>query len=78
MQPTKHDEQFRVLSPLKDEEEKKRTTEILKRPSPQFPEEPNPIEEGVALHGDGDKTKADILPGPKWTKISRKMVNPKA
>ncbi|KAK0644432.1 hypothetical protein B0T16DRAFT_196787 [Cercophora newfieldiana] len=50
---------------------------ILKKPTPQFPEEPNPIREGVAPHKE-DKKKLDVPPGARWTKISRKMVNPEA
>jgi len=54
---------------------------ILKRPTQKFPEEPNPIREGVVSSKEAhkvDKSKAAFPPGAKWTKISRKMVNPEA
>ncbi|KAK4177089.1 hypothetical protein QBC36DRAFT_310460 [Triangularia setosa] len=50
---------------------------ILKQPRAHFPDEPNPVREGVAPHKD-DKSKAHVPAGAKWTKISRKMVNPEA
>jgi hypothetical protein len=68
--------QVRVVPPPK-ETEKKPIKGILKPPRPQFPEEPNPVREGVAPHKD-DKTKTNVPPGARWTKISRKMVNPEA
>lgn len=74
------DKQVRVLSPPRDKEDKedKRPIKgILKQPRPQFPEEPNPVREGVAPHKD-DKTKGSVPPGARWTKISRKLVNPDA
>lgn len=49
---------------------------ILKPPRPSFPEEPNPIREGVAPLKDA--TKKGIPPGARWTKIDRKLVNPAA
>jgi len=58
-------------------EEKKPIKGILKQPKAQFPEDNNPVREGVAPHKD-DKTKRDVPPGARWTKISRKMVNPEA
>ncbi|KAK3363403.1 hypothetical protein B0T25DRAFT_443077 [Lasiosphaeria hispida] len=76
--PTSREEkQVRVVSPPRDKEEKKPIKGILKQPKPQFPEEPNPVREGVAPHKD-DKTKVDVPTGARWTKISRKMVNPEA
>ncbi|KAK3939447.1 hypothetical protein QBC46DRAFT_290555, partial [Diplogelasinospora grovesii] len=75
--PAREEKQVRVVSPPRDREEKKPIKGILKQPKPQFPEEPNPIREGVAPHKD-DKTKANVPPGARWTKISRKMVNPEA
>ncbi|KAK4192546.1 hypothetical protein QBC35DRAFT_484158 [Podospora australis] len=71
------DRQVRVVSPPKDKDNKKPIKGILKQPKPQFPEEPNPVREGVAPHKD-DKTKANVPPGARWTKVSRKMVNPEA
>ncbi|KAJ6092789.1 hypothetical protein N7486_008078 [Penicillium sp. IBT 16267x] len=50
---------------------------ILKKPRPAFPEEPNPVREGVApLSKDADKH--GIPPGARWTKIDRRLVNPTA
>lgn len=75
--PIREEKQVRVVSPPRDKEEKKPIKGILKQPKSQFPEEPNPIREGVAPHKD-DKTKSDVPQGARWTKISRKMVNPEA
>ena len=72
------DKQVRLVSPPKDAvPEKKPIKGILKQPRAQFPEENNPVREGVAPHKD-DKTKPDVPQGARWTKISRKMVNPEA
>lgn len=73
----KEERQVRVVPPPNETAEKKPLKGILKPPKPQFPEEPNPVREGVAPHKD-DKTKANVPPGARWTKISRKMVNPEA
>jgi hypothetical protein len=49
---------------------------ILKRPTEKFPEDPAPIIEGVAaLNG---ARKDGIPPDARWTKISRRLVNPEA
>lgn len=49
---------------------------ILKPPHQPFPEDPNPVREGVApLNDDADR---GIPPGARWTKIDRKLVNPEA
>ncbi|KAK3330505.1 hypothetical protein B0H66DRAFT_466961 [Apodospora peruviana] len=77
MPPLREEKQVRVVSPPREKDEKKPIKGILKQPKPQFPEEPNPIREGVAPHKD-DKTKANVPPGARWTKINRKMVNPEA
>ncbi len=70
--------QVRLVSPPREKEERKPLKGILKQPSTKFPEEPNPIREGVAPHKD-DKTKQqNVPPGARWTKISRKLVNPEA
>lgn len=53
------------------------TKSILKLPTHHFPEEPNPVREGVTPHR-SDKTKGDAPPGAKWTKIKRSWVNPEA
>lgn len=71
------DKQVRVVSPPRDKDDKRPIKGILKQPKPQFPEEPNPVREGVAPHKD-DKTKGSVPPGARWTKISRKLVNPDA
>lgn len=75
--PDRDEKQVRVVSPPRDKDDKKPIKSILKQPKPQFPEEKNPVREGVAPHKD-DKTKANVPPGAKWTKINRKMVNPEA
>ena len=75
--PDRDEKQVRVVSPPRDKDDRKPIKGILKQPKQQFPEEPNPIREGVAPHKD-DKTKASAPAGAKWTKISRKMVNPEA
>lgn len=71
------DKQVRVVSPPRDKDDKRPIKGILKQPKPSFPEEPNPVREGVAPHKD-DKTKGNVPPGARWTKISRKLVNPEA
>ncbi|KAH8662005.1 hypothetical protein BX600DRAFT_308001 [Xylariales sp. PMI_506] len=69
--------QVRVVSPPRDKSDQKPIKGILKQPTSQFPEEPNPIREGVAPHKD-DKTKKDVPQGARWTKINRRLVNPEA
>ncbi|KAF7179420.1 hypothetical protein CNMCM7691_008353 [Aspergillus felis] len=49
---------------------------ILKPPRAKFPEEPNPVREGVAPLKDAHKK--GIPPGARWTKIDRRLVNPAA
>ncbi|KAJ5723862.1 hypothetical protein N7488_001897 [Penicillium malachiteum] len=49
---------------------------ILKKPRPSFPEEPNPVREGVAPLKDADNS--GVPPGARWTKIDRRLVNPSA
>lgn len=76
--PPPHEErQVRVVSPPREKDERKPIKGILKTPSSKFPEEKNPIREGVAPHKD-DKTKANVPPGARWTKINRQLVNPEA
>lgn len=48
---------------------------ILRKPTEKFPEDPNPIREGVAPLKDAKK---DAPPTARWTKINRTMVNPQA
>lgn len=75
--PAREEKQVRVVSPPREKSEQKPIKGILKAPSAKFPEDTNPIREGVAPHKD-DKTKKDVPPGARWTKISRKKVNPEA
>ncbi|OJJ41633.1 hypothetical protein ASPWEDRAFT_278209 [Aspergillus wentii DTO 134E9] len=49
---------------------------ILKPPREKFPEEPNPVREGVAPLKDAHKK--GIPPGARWTKVDRRLVNPAA
>lgn len=49
---------------------------ILKQPKEKFPEEPNPVREGVAPLKDAHKK--GIPPGARWTKVDRRLVNPEA
>lgn len=75
--PAREEKQVRVVSPPRDKTEQKPIKGILKTPKAKFPEDTNPIREGVAPHKD-DPTKKDVPPGARWTKISRKKVNPEA
>lgn len=50
---------------------------ILRKPTEKFPEDPEPIREGVAPHKSQLKGK-DIPPNARWTKIDRRLVNPEA
>ncbi len=75
--PPPDEKQVRVVSPPREKKAEKPIKGILKQPSAKFPEEENPIREGVAPHKD-DKTKKDVPPGARWTKINRRMVNPEA
>ncbi|KAI1801750.1 hypothetical protein F4811DRAFT_440744 [Daldinia bambusicola] len=71
------EKQVRVVSPPREKSEQKPIKGILKPPSAKFPEEQNPIREGVAPHKD-DKSKKGVPPGARWTKINRKLINPAA
>jgi hypothetical protein len=52
------------------------TKGILRKPTEKFPEEPEPIREGIAPLKDA---KADGVPtDARWTKIDRRLVNPQA
>ncbi len=68
----------RLVSPprevKKPEENKPRG--ILRPPREKFPEDPVPIREGVAPLKDAKKD--GVPPDARWTKISRRMVNPEA
>ena len=65
-----------IVDPPKEQKQPK---SILRKPTNKFPEELNPIREGVAPLKDakaaGDRT---IPPGARWTKINRSLVNPVA
>ena len=50
---------------------------ILRKPTAKFPEDPDPIREGVAPHKSTMKGK-DIPVDARWTKIDRRLVNPEA
>ncbi|KAL1296680.1 hypothetical protein AAFC00_000157 [Neodothiora populina] len=64
----------RIVDPPKEGEDQQPLKGILRRPTEKFPEDPNPIREGVAPLKDAkDK---DIPHDARWTKISRELVNP--
>lgn len=71
------DIRVRVVSPPRDRKDDKPRKGILKQPKVSFPEEENPVREGVAPHKEDKKLK-DVPPGARWTKINRKIVNPEA
>ncbi|KAL6854028.1 hypothetical protein J3F83DRAFT_770845 [Trichoderma novae-zelandiae] len=71
------EKQVRVVSPPREKKEEKPLKGILKQPSAKFPEELNPIREGVAPHKEDKKLK-EVPQGARWTKINRKIVNPEA
>ena len=75
--PEKDARQVRLVSPPREKDEKKPIRGILKQPKVQFPEEVNPVREGVAPHKD-DKKNATVPAGARWTKINRRLVNPEA
>lgn len=65
-----------VEPPVTKEPEQPAPKGILKTPKKAFPEEPNPIREGVAPLKDANKN--GIPPTARWTKIDRRLVNPAA
>lgn len=69
--------QVRLVSPPRDKKDDKPIRGILKQPSAKFPEDKNPIREGVAPHKEDKKLK-EVPANARWTKISRKKVNPEA
>lgn len=78
--PSPEGKSVRVVSPPPRDRERSETKPIkgiLKQPRPRFPEDPNPIREGVAPHKNDEKLKS-APPGARWTRISRKIVNPTA
>lgn len=66
-----------VISPPRDKADGKPLKGILKQPKASFPEDENPVREGVAPHKEDKKLK-EVPPGARWTKINRKIVNPEA
>jgi len=68
--------QLRVVSPPREKMDDKPVKGILRQPREKFPEDPAPIREGVAPLKDAKKD--GIPPDARWTKISRKLVNPEA
>ena len=74
--PAKHSRSRRNSSPP-DPATATATKSILRKPTEKFPEDPNPILEGVAPLKDASKKKG-IPPDARWTKIARRMVNPEA
>lgn len=71
---TKHP---RVVSPPQNKQVDKPLRGILKQPRTKFPEEANPIREGVAPHKEDKKLK-EVPPGARWTKINQSVVSPEA
>lgn len=69
--------QVRLVSPPRDKKNDKPVRGILKQPKAAFPEDANPIREGVAPHKEDKKLK-EVPAGARWTKISRRKVNPEA
>jgi hypothetical protein len=68
--------QPRLVSPPREKAEEKPVKGILRQPRERFPEDPAPVREGVAPLKDAKKD--GIPPDARWTKISRKLVNPEA
>jgi hypothetical protein len=68
--------QLRVVSPPREKSEVKPAKGILRAPREKFPEDPAPLREGVAPLKDAKKD--GIPPDARWTKISRRLVNPEA
>lgn len=69
--------QLRVVSPPREKVEDKPVKGILRQPREKFPEDPAPIREGVAPLKDAKKD-GGVPADARWTKISRKLVNPAA
>jgi len=66
----------RIVTPPLPAGEKAPVKGILRAPREKFPEDPTPIREGVAPLKDAKKD--GVPPDARWTKISRKLVNPEA
>ena len=65
----------RIVEPPKEKEKPKG---ILRKPTAKFPEDPNPVREGVLLHKDAKEKPPEIPQDARWTKIDRRIVNPEA
>jgi hypothetical protein len=74
--PNKENRPLRVVSPPREKPGEKPVKGILRAPREKFPEDPSPIREGVAPLKDAKKD--GVPPDARWTKISRKLVNPAA
>ena len=70
---TSREKRVAIVEPAR---EKERPKSILRKPTEKFPEDPNPVREGVAPLKDA-KNK-NIPAGARWTKIDRRLVNPEA
>jgi len=68
----------RLVSPPREvkKAEENKPRGILRPPREKFPEDPVPIREGVAPLKDAKKD--GVPPDARWTKISRRLVNPEA
>lgn len=75
--PAPDGKQVRLVSPPRDKSEGRPLKSILKQPKVSFPEDENPVREGVAPHKEDKKLK-EAPAGARWTKINRKIVNPEA
>jgi hypothetical protein len=64
------------VSPPREKSAEKAVKGILRPPREKFPEDPSPVREGVAPLKDAKKD--GVPPDARWTKISRKLVNPAA
>lgn len=71
---SRNDKRVAIVEPAKEEKQPKG---ILRKPTDKFPEDPNPIREGVAPLKDAKSGKG-APPGARWTKIDRRLVNPES
>lgn len=76
----KTENRVRIVEPSKSESPppSQPIKSILRKPTEKFPEDPNPIREGVAPLKDAKLKDKNIPSGARWTKISRDLVNPQA
>lgn len=75
--PESEQKMVRVVSPPREKSDEKPLKGILKQPKSKFPESDHFIREGAAPHKEDKKAK-EVPTGARWTKISRKVVNPEA